>query len=30
MKVIVWRAPAFLRPVLKKLFGNRKPRKKRK
>ena len=30
MKVIVWKSPRLLRPILKKLFGNRHPRKKRK
>jgi hypothetical protein len=29
MKMIVWRAPAFLAPLLQKLFGKRKPKKKK-
>ena len=27
MKMIVWRAPAFLAPLLQKLFGKRKSKK---
>ena len=29
MKMIVWRAPAFLAPLLQKLFGKRKAKKKK-
>ena len=29
MKIVVWRAPAPLRPLLRKLFANRKPRPRR-
>lgn len=29
MKIVVWKAPGLLRPLLRKLFANRKPRSKR-